>query len=91
MSGGAVGLVINNQVGFTTSNPLNTVLRRTVLYRQDRSAPIFHVNADNAEAVLVTRLALDFRNTFKRDVFIDLAYYRHHGHDQADSRAQPSR
>ena len=86
-TGGTVHLVVNNQIGFTTSDPRDS---RSTLYCSDVvkmiEAPVLHVNGDDPEAVVwCTRLAMDYRQKFNKDVVVDIVCFRKLGHNEQDT------
>jgi 2-oxoglutarate dehydrogenase E1 component len=84
-TGGTLHVIVNNQLGFTTTPEEGRSTRYASDVAKMLQSPIFHVNGEDPEAVAqVIRLALDFRQTFRRDVVIDMYGYRRYGHNESD-------
>ncbi|MDA9659545.1 2-oxoglutarate dehydrogenase E1 component [Alphaproteobacteria bacterium] len=83
--GGLIHFIINNQIGFTTSPQYSRSAPYSSEIGKIVQSPIFHVNGDDPEAVvLASRAATEFRNTFKKDTLVDMFCYRKHGHNEGD-------
>ena len=84
-TGGTIHLVINNQIGYTTSPEKGRTSKNCTDLARAVGIPVFRVNGDNPEACLAAaRMAFDYRAKFKKDVVIDLVCYRRHGHNEGD-------
>lgn len=84
-TGGTIHVVVNNQIGFTTLPEDGRSSRYCTDIGKAIDAPIFHVNGDDPEAVVaVAQMAVDYRQTFRRDVFIDMVCFRKYGHNEQD-------